>query len=48
MFPGVPRLYIALNEADETKKYDITSITACFSGAAALPLAVAKKFEGLT
>jgi len=48
MFPGVPRLYIALNEADETKNYDITSITACFSGAAALPLAVAKKFEGLT
>jgi len=48
MFPGVPRLYIALNEAEETKKYDITSITACFSGAAALPLAVAKKFEGLT
>jgi long-chain acyl-CoA synthetase len=48
MFPGVPRLYIALNEAEETKNFDITSITACFSGAAALPLAVAKKFEGLT
>ncbi|HEY7281589.1 MAG TPA: long-chain fatty acid--CoA ligase [Actinomycetota bacterium] len=48
MFPGVPRLYIALNEAEETKGYDITSITACFSGAAALPLAVAEKFERLT
>ncbi len=48
MFPGVPRLYIALNEAEETKGYDITSIKACLSGAAALPLAVAEKFEGLT
>jgi long-chain acyl-CoA synthetase len=48
MFPGVPRLYIALNEASETKNYDLTSIKACLSGAAALPLAVAEKFEGIT
>ena len=48
MFPGVPRLYIALNEADETKSFDLTSIRACLSGAAALPLAVAEKFEGIT
>ena len=48
MFPGVPRLYIALNEADETKGYDLSSIQACLSGAAPLPLAVAKKFDSIT
>jgi long-chain acyl-CoA synthetase len=48
LFPGVPRLYIAINEAKETTKYDISSIRACLSGAAPLPLAVAEKFEGIT
>jgi long-chain acyl-CoA synthetase len=48
LFPGVPRLYIALNEAPETKDYDLSSIRACLSGAAPLPLAVAEKFEGMT
>jgi long-chain acyl-CoA synthetase len=48
LFPGVPRLYIALNEADETPSYDLKSIRACLSGAAPLPLAVAQKFEGIT
>jgi long-chain acyl-CoA synthetase len=48
MFPGVPRLYIAINEAKETPKYDLTSIKACFSGAAPLPTAVQEKFERLT
>jgi long-chain acyl-CoA synthetase len=48
MFPGVPRLYIAINEAKETSDYDLKSIKACFSGAAPLPIAVQKKFEQLT
>ncbi|MBI4260534.1 MAG: long-chain fatty acid--CoA ligase [Actinobacteria bacterium] len=48
LFPGVPRLYIAFNEAEETRKYDLSSIRACLSGAAPLPLAVAEKFEGIT
>ena len=48
MFPGVPRLYIALNEAEETRNYDLKSIRACLSGAAPLPLAVAKKFNSIT
>ena len=48
VFPGVPRLYIAINEGRETSKYDLGSIAACFSGAAALPLAVAEKFEKVT
>jgi long-chain acyl-CoA synthetase len=48
MFPGVPRLYIAINESPHTPKYDLTSIKACFSGAAPLPTAVQEKFEQLT
>jgi long-chain acyl-CoA synthetase len=48
LFPGVPRLYIALNEAEETKRHDLSSIRACLSGAAPLPLAVAEKFESIT
>jgi long-chain acyl-CoA synthetase len=48
LFPGVPRLYIAINEGKETPKYDLSSIRACFSGAAPLPMAVAEKFESIT
>ena len=48
LFPGVPRLYIAINEGKETADYDLTSIRACFSGAAPLPIVVAEKFEKLT
>ena len=48
LFPGVPRIYIALNESPETPKYDLKSLKACISGAAPLPLAVAKKFEQIT
>ncbi|MGH2572748.1 MAG: long-chain-fatty-acid--CoA ligase [Actinomycetota bacterium] len=48
LFPGVPRLYIAINEDKETPKYDLRSITACLSGAAPLPMAVAEKFERIT
>ncbi len=48
LFPGVPRIYIAINESPETKNHDLSSIRACFSGAAPLPVAVAEKFEGIT
>ncbi len=48
LFPGVPRLYIAINEAKETPKYDLRSVRACLSGAAPLPLAVAQKFHDIT
>src|ERR687891_472826 len=48
LFPGVPRIYIAINESEETSKYDLSSIRACFSGAAPLPVAVAEKFEAIT
>jgi long-chain acyl-CoA synthetase len=48
LFPGVPRIYIALNESPETPKHDLKSLKACISGAAPLPLAVAKRFEEIT
>jgi long-chain acyl-CoA synthetase len=48
LFPGVPRIYIAINESPETKSHDLSSIRACFSGAAPLPVAVAEKFASIT
>jgi long-chain acyl-CoA synthetase len=47
-FPGVPRLFVALNEAPETRKYDLKSVKACISGAAPLPQAVADRFREIT
>jgi long-chain acyl-CoA synthetase len=48
LFPGVPRIYIAINESEETAKHDLSSIRSCFSGAAPLPVVVAEKFEKIT
>jgi long-chain acyl-CoA synthetase len=47
-FPGVPRLFIALNESPLTPKYDLRSIKACVSGGAPLPVAVAQRFAEIT
>ena len=48
LFPGVPTIYVALNNAPDVRKYDLTSVRACLSGAAPLPVEVAKQFEELT
>jgi long-chain acyl-CoA synthetase len=48
LFPGVPTMYVALINRPDIKKYDISSVRACFSGAAPLPVEVQKKFEQLT
>jgi long-chain acyl-CoA synthetase len=48
LFPGVPRIYQAMNESPLTPNYDLKSLKACISGAAPLPLAVAKEFERVT
>ena len=48
LFPGVPRIYIAINESPETAEHDLSSIRSCFSGAAPLPVVVAEKFEKIT
>jgi long-chain acyl-CoA synthetase len=47
-FPGVPRMFIALNESPLTKKFDLRSVKACVSGGAPLPLAVANRFAEIT
>lgn len=47
-FPGVPTMYVAINNSPETPKYDLSSIKVCISGAAPLPVEVQKKFEELT
>jgi long-chain acyl-CoA synthetase len=48
LFPGVPRMYIALNQNPSTPKYDLGALKACVSGAAPLPMAVAQEFERIT
>ena len=47
-FPGVPTMYVAINNFPEVKKYDLRSIKACVSGAAPLPVEVQQEFEELT
>lgn len=47
-FPGVPTLYTAINNNPNVTKYDLKSIKACISGAAGLPVEVAKKFGEIT
>lgn len=47
-FPGVPTLYTAINNNPNITKYDLKSIKACISGAAGLPVEVAKRFGEIT
>ena len=47
LFPGVPRMFLAMNESPLLGRYDLKSLQACISGAAPLPLAVAQRFEEL-
>ena len=45
LFPGVPTMYVAINNAVADGGHDLSSIKACLSGAAPLPLEVAERFE---
>jgi long-chain acyl-CoA synthetase len=47
-FPGVPTMYVAVNNSPLTPQFDLRAIKACVSGAAPLPLEVKRKFEALT
>jgi long-chain acyl-CoA synthetase len=47
-FPGVPTMYVAINNHPDVKKYDLSSINVCLSGASPLPLEVAHAFEALS
>ena len=48
VFPGVPTMYVAINNYPGVGKYNLRSIRACISGAAPLPLEVQQRFEELT
>lgn len=48
IFPGVPGMYVAINNFQGVRKYGLSSIRACISGSAPLPVEVQETFEKLT
>ncbi|WP_066063648.1 AMP-binding protein [Neobacillus soli] len=48
LFPGAPTIYIGILNHPDLKKYDLSSIEACISGSAPLPLEVQEDFEEVT
>jgi long-chain acyl-CoA synthetase len=48
LFPGVPTMYVAINNYPDVNKFDLKSIKACISGASGLPIEVQTKFQNLT
>jgi len=48
IFPGVPSIYALINQAPGVRSYGLSSIKACISGAAPLPVEVQEAFEKLT
>lgn len=48
LFPGSPTIYVALMSHPRIHKYNLSSIDACISGSAPLPIEVQERFESLT
>ncbi|RLL47926.1 long-chain fatty acid--CoA ligase [Oceanobacillus piezotolerans] len=48
LFPGAPTIYIGLLNHPDLDKYDLSSIEACLSGSAPLPIEVQEQFEKKT
>jgi long-chain acyl-CoA synthetase len=48
IFPGVPRMYMAINNVPGVRSYGVGSIKYCLSGSAPLPVEVQEAFERLT
>lgn len=48
IFPAVPTIYAAINNAPDIAQYNLRSVTCCVSGGAPLPQEVKDKFEALT
>ncbi|MGO4888640.1 AMP-binding protein [Anaerobacillus sp. MEB173] len=48
LFPGAPTMYIALLNHPNLADYDLSTVEACLSGSAALPVEVQQQFEKLT
>ena len=48
IFPGVPSMYVAINNFRGVRNYGLSSIRACISGSAPLPVEIQETFEKLT
>lgn len=48
IFPGVPSVFLAINQFPNARSFGVKSIRACLSGAAPLPLEVQEAFEKIT
>ena len=48
LFPAVPAIYSAINNAAKARKYDLSSLLYCIAGGAPLPVEVKKTFEAKT
>jgi len=48
LMPGVPTMFTAINNLAEIDQYDLSSLKACISGGAPLPLEVKQKFEQMS
>lgn len=48
IFPGVPSVFLSINQFPNARKFGVKSIRACLSGAAPLPLEVQEAFEKIT
>jgi|SRR5579884_434502 len=48
LFMGVQAMYVAINNFPDVKKYDLSSIRVCISGAGPLHVEVQRQFEALT
>ncbi|MFD3445378.1 AMP-binding protein [Microbacteriaceae bacterium 4G12] len=48
LFPGAPTMYIGLLNHPKLQQYDLSSISACISGSAPLPVEVQEQFEKVT
>jgi len=47
-YPGVPTMYVAINNHPQVREFDLSSIIACQSGAAPLPRQVQERFQAIT
>ncbi|MBU6997359.1 MAG: long-chain fatty acid--CoA ligase [Theionarchaea archaeon] len=48
MVPGVPAMYVNMVNYPGLKRYDLSSVKYCFSGAAPMPVEILEQFENLT
>ncbi len=48
IFSAVPTLYVAINHHPDVHRYDLSTVKACVSGGAPLPLEVARQFEAMS